>query len=1055
MATFLRNRRTFIVAIAFTILTVTQFFVCQCAECNYESTMRFHGLFVGIDRYASPLISDLTCAARDATALYALFCDTLGAGDSILLSDGSATREGLINALRTLSTVKDDDTVVISFSGHGSDCHHIVTYDTDPMTLDATALHLDELTSLFSNIPAKNVVLFLDCCFSGGAGARVFHAPYAARDLASADAILHRLSGKGRVIFTASTAIEEAIEDRTRGHGLFTFCLLEGLRGAPEVLRKSQVSFLQLVDFVIRAVDNRASIFRHQQHPTLRGSIDGELTIPVLIPGALYEAHFPGHTRAEVDSSVASLAAFGFPPELLHVWQKEIPSLNILQQRAINETRILDGEHVVVSAPTSSGKTMIGELAAARAFLNGERTYFLLPLRALVNDKYDETQRRYGGYGLRVIRSTGEIADDNDALLRGKFDIALLTYERFAALALTAPHILRQAGLVIVDEVQMITDIHRGANLEFLLTLLRAQRAIGVEPQLIALSAVIGDVNAFDSWLGARLLQSTDRPVPLEEGTIDMSGKFHYLSDSGNEEVTAQYIRPEYRKGSSQDIIIPLVRKLVGDGEKVIVFRETKPIVRATAKYLSETLDLPPLDSLIRSLPGGDPSAASELLRQCLAGGVAFHNADLDREERQVLEQAFRDPQSDLRILVTTTTLAMGVNTPASSVVIAGLEHPGNPYSVAEYKNMVGRAGRLGFTERGKSFLVTPSSGDEYRLWHTYVLGSPEPLVSRFADQDTLSLVCRVLASSAAAKVGGMTEADLVDFIQSTFAAHQRGAIVTGDEIISALHTLESGKLVQQIDRTYILTELGKVAGELGIHVESVIRVARALRGVSGGATKAVLLAAAQVSAELDEVIFPIHKTSIKERQRWRSAVQDLDLPSSVLGELRRTDEAGYTSRCKRLSAVLMWIDGVELNRMETSLLRHLPGDNAAGPIRATAERTRDLIGVVGRVAYLVATDLGDVGESVDSLSIQLELGIPPDMVWLGNAAKRALERGDYLALRQAGYHEADLLRAAREEDLKKILVDERKVLAVRQAVADLTEESMSDAELPMPRQPR
>jgi len=110
---------------------------------------------------------------------------------------------------------------------------------------------------------------------------------------------------------------------------------------------------------------------------------------------------------------------------------------------------------------------------------------------------------------------------------------------------------------------------------------------------------------------------------------------------------------------------------------------------------------------------------------------------------------------------------------------------------------------------------------------------------------------------------------------------------------------------------------------------------------------------------------------------------------------------------------------------------------------------------VVGRVAYLVATDLGDVGESVDSLSIQLELGIPPDMVWLGNAAKRALERGDYLALRQAGYHEADLLRAAREEDLKKILVDERKVLAVRQAVADLTEESMSDAELPMPRQPR
>lgn len=51
-----------------------------------------------------------------------------------------------------------------------------------------------------------------------------------------------------------------------------------------------------------------------------------------------------------------------------------------------------------------------------------------------------------------------------------------------------------------------------------------------------------------------------------------------------------------------------------------------------------------------------------------------------------------------------------------------------------------------------------------------------------------------------------------------------------------------------------------------------------------------------------------------------------------------------------------MWIQGVELNRLEASLLQHLPADNAAGPIRAVAERTRDLVGVVARIGGLVTT---------------------------------------------------------------------------------------------------
>ena len=113
--------------------------------------------------------------------------------------------------------------------------------------------------------------------------------------------------------------------------------------------------------------------------------------------------------------------------------------------------------------------------------------------------------------------------------MRGQYDVCLMTYEKFAALALAQPHILHDVGTMVIDEIQMIADATRGANLEFLLTLLRARRRRGFEPQLIALSAVIGDSNGLERWLDARLLRRVERPVPLDEGVIRRDGSFRYL----------------------------------------------------------------------------------------------------------------------------------------------------------------------------------------------------------------------------------------------------------------------------------------------------------------------------------------------------------------------------------------------------------------------------------------------------------------------------------------------------------------------------------------------
>lgn len=690
--------------------------------------MAFRGLFIGIDRYVSSGIDELTCARRDATALEALFADTLGKS-TVLLTDADATRARIETAFAELTSCAPDDTVVIAFSGHGLESHELVTHDANLADLAGSAIPLALLQEWFSQIPAKRLILFLDCCFSGGIGAKVLHIDVKARDIVSTEARLAQLAGAGRIIFTASAAHEPAYEHRRLQHGLLTHFLLEALCGAEEVLSAGKLSLYRVLEHVTSRVKAAALQAGKQQNPTMRGSIDGDVEWPKFVAGAKYLAAFPARVPANVTADLSSLELAGFPSSLVTAWASAIPSLNALQIAAINGFGVLDGENLVVSAPTSSGKTMVGELAALRNALDRKRALFLLPLKALVADKRRHFTQVYGGFGIRTVEATGE-TDDITPLLRGQYDIGLLTYEKFAAIALTFPHVLAQVGVIVIDEAQMIADRSRGANLEFILTLIRMRRREGIEPQLIALSAVIGDTNGLEQWLGARLLRRTERPVPLDEGLLLGAGYFRFVnSATGQERVEGPLIERNYGKGSSQDWIIPLVQKLVADGQQVIVFRETKGETRGCANYLGAALGLPPATDALAQLPAGDPSQAGADLRNALARGVAFHNADLHPEEKRVVEEEFRRPNSGLKVIAATTTLAMGVNTPASSVIITGLDHPGDePYSVAEYKNLVGRAGRLGYAEKGASYLLALDVRAEHDLWSRYVTAAPEDL---------------------------------------------------------------------------------------------------------------------------------------------------------------------------------------------------------------------------------------------------------------------------------------------------------------------------------------
>lgn len=467
--------------------------------------------FIGINRHLDPGISELSCAHRDATALWALWQDTLPDTAPVRLVDEEATYDAIETLLaQTLDAATEHDTVLLTFSGHGTHNHRLVAHDTSLADLAGTTISMASLAERFRRSKARHILLVLDCCFSGGAPAKVIEDGLQARG--GTYSLESAFTGRGRVLLAAANVEEEAWE--AAGHGLLTAALIAALRAAP-----GEVEVAGLLADVTGRVRAEAQRLGSIQTPKWVGDFEGGFTMPPLRAGAHYYHAFPEQTGLLVSADLRELAGFGLPEAILTRWAQLFPTgLNDLQLAAVNEYRVLDGESLLVVAPTSSGKTFIGELAAVKAAIRMQRAVFLVPYKALANEKYEQFAALYGTQlGLRVIRCTGDYQDATNAFVRGKYDIALLTYEMFLNLMVKTPGTLNRIGVVVVDEAQFITDPGRGISVELLLTYLLTARERGITPQLVALSAVIGNTNGFEHWLHCRALVRTQRPVPLEE----------------------------------------------------------------------------------------------------------------------------------------------------------------------------------------------------------------------------------------------------------------------------------------------------------------------------------------------------------------------------------------------------------------------------------------------------------------------------------------------------------------------------------------------------------
>ena len=522
---------------------------------------------------------------------------------------------------------------------------------------------------------------------------------------------------------------------------------------------------------------------------------------------------------------IAELSKYDFPKPLIAAWQAQgIEKLLPIQEQAIKRHELFNNGSFIVSAPTSSGKTFIGEMAAVYQGQKRRKTVYLVPLKALAEEKYEHFRKLYEPYGIRIAVSTRDRKEFDEALNNGEFEIAIVVYEKFFQLLNSTPKFLNHVGLVVIDELQLLADTSRGATVELILTRLKM---LDGRFQLIGLTAVLGNNRQVNEWLDVDLLHHERRPVELRIGYL-WDGIFHYRTYNSQE--SGEELLLPNSPDDAYDILEEVTGVLAQRGEQSLIFVRDKQTARGFAKRLAKQIDLEPAEEALDELDELEATVSNEELAQVLKRGIAFHHADLTPDERALVERHFRAER--IKILVSTTTLAMGVNLPTRNVFIQ-LEKwhtdPGElrpqsiPLPKSDFENMGGRAGRFQLEDefgRAMAVLTRPIECDQFR--NIYIDGKLEDIQPNLWRDSMATTVLGMVALGHCKSLE-----DVRGFLRNTLTWHlyRKSGVEQAklDENLEQGITdcLRVGVLRETKGKKLALTEFGKAISANGVRVET------------------------------------------------------------------------------------------------------------------------------------------------------------------------------------------------------------------------------------------
>ncbi len=341
---------------------------------------------------------------------------------------------------------------------------------------------------------------------------------------------------------------------------------------------------------------------------------------------------------------------------------QNISTLLPIQAISIEKGLLTENKNQLIMAPTSGGKTLIGELAGISKILDNItlKMLYLVPIVALANIRTEEFKQKYKSLNLKITKRVGEslldreIEDNLDELIDSNIIVA--TYEAI-------DYILRSGNkeklgiisTIIIDEIQTLIDPDRGYLLDGFIARLKS---IYKNAQFLFLSATLGEPATLANKLNCILIQYNNRPVPIERHLLLC------LNEQIKHKHISSLVRAAFRKKSK-----------FGYKGQSIIFTNTRKKCESLTTYL---------------------------LNKDISVG-AYHSG-LTNEERKLIELDFQN--QTIAGVVATAALAAGVDLPASQVIFESLAMGINWLTVAEFEQMLGRAGRLKKHEKGFAYLL-------------------------------------------------------------------------------------------------------------------------------------------------------------------------------------------------------------------------------------------------------------------------------------------------------------------------------------------------------------
>jgi len=339
---------------------------------------------------------------------------------------------------------------------------------------------------------------------------------------------------------------------------------------------------------------------------------------------------------------------------------------------------IVSGNHLILSTPTGTGKSLVAVGAHFAALAQGKRSYYTAPIKALVSEKFFALVEIFGAANVGMV--TGDSSVNPDA------PIICCTAEILANVALrNGPR--SDIDLVVMDEFHFYSDPDRGWAWQ--VPLLELPRV-----QFVVMSATLGDV----AWLAEDLTRRTGRETASVTG-VERPVPLHYYYETTP--------------------IHETVEELLTTGQApvyIVHFSQAAALERAQALAGAKVATREQRDA-IAELIGGFRFTTSfgRTLSRLLRLGIGVHHAGMLPKYRRLVEQLAQSGL--LRVICGTDTLGVGINVPIRTVLLTALtKYDGTrmrQLSAREFHQIAGRAGRAGFDTAGTVVAQAPEHETE------------------------------------------------------------------------------------------------------------------------------------------------------------------------------------------------------------------------------------------------------------------------------------------------------------------------------------------------------